>query len=145
MLLAGTPVSWFEFAAGTTLQLRQRVASESKHASDQCQCAAVSPTVNKSCSFLSLVSLFLPTANSQYICLRIAIFRLVDNLMPSRLQIVHGLCYKLKPWHWNFCRKLTLHIFLLQYNVLYLFECVLFCIFFVCSVNFLYIYFFTHN
>ena len=89
------PVSQFDRIdlAFTSLLANHLVASESEPAHDQCQSAPGTPLVNLSCSFLSHVSRHLLdfiaiwTANVSIVVSAIAVFRLVDNLMPSHLRL----------------------------------------------------------
>ena len=79
-------MSWYEFErinlSMTSLLANQPVASDPECARDLCRSAAVtmSVIVNLSFSFLSRVSIVVSG---------IAIFRMVDNLIPGRLQIGH--------------------------------------------------------
>ena len=76
----------------------QLVASESQSAHDHGQSAVVTLQVNLTFSFLSRFSIisFPQIASSPDSCLRhiIAVFRLVDNVLSSSLQIVHLPKYK---------------------------------------------------
>ena len=89
----------------TSLLPNQPAASEAEHARDQCQSAAVSPPANLSfrpclASPNILFTLLWQRTNSQYSCISpvsaIAVFRLVDNIVPSCLQIVLWPNYKCK-------------------------------------------------
>ena len=96
-------VSRFEFERidiANTLQLaNQPIASESERACDQCQSTAVTPRVCLSCSFLSCIFNWLYCYRQLTVSIGVSavgVFRLVGDIMPSRLHIVHWNNYKLK-------------------------------------------------
>ena len=92
------PLSRFEFdridLAITSLWANQPVASESERARDQCQRAAVTPAgqsqffVPVSCLQTYLLFCEIQLTVSIVVSV-IAVFRLVDNFMHSRRQIIH--------------------------------------------------------
>ena len=80
----------------TSLLANQPVASESERGHDQCQSAAVTHGCRVSRHLIHFIAIDRALTISIVVS-AIAVFRLVDNLMPSRLQIVHRPNYKLKP------------------------------------------------
>ena len=78
--------TWIDLALTSPLA-NQPVASDSERALDQWQCAAVTPQVNVSFSFVSHVSKHLAefTAIESYYSVWLAVFRLVHTILSSSL------------------------------------------------------------